>query len=287
MRDDNLYQLMLRDAADAPTGPARDDLLRGRQRLRRRRLGVVVATAACGVLAAGVTAYGVSETTSTSDAPATRHDDDGNPPTDFLATLDSFPAARDAYLRLREVVFDHTRFAQHGLVPGWTRKPWSYLEGIDTWGFAGPKGYGQYGDGFAYIDGGTAADSWVTNIQWERPWRESSSTGLLRVETYSSEDAEGWASNWMTVCRGDGSAPPHRFATCEERTTADGDTVLVGVDRRPVGLWMRVNWRQPDGTIVGAVFNGPRWPETQDLSLTVDDLMKVATDPRLGVFDHE
>ena len=261
MSDDNLYQLMLREAEDVPPAAATDDLRRGRRRLRRRRAGIAAA-AVCGVLAASVTAYGVSTTSGTSTAPTNRDDDAGS---GFLPT-NAWPPAKQAYARVREVVFDHTAYGKHaGMAPerAWTEAGQAYS--------------------FGYRSGETAAESRLENVGWHRPWHEDSSVGTLYVEVLRSSDADGWTSDWMTRC--DTKPNPHRYPICEERTTADDRTVLVGVDRRPVGLWMRVNWRQPDGTTVWAGFFAPKWPGTKELSLTVEDLMDVATDPQLTL-DH-
>ncbi|HYJ66980.1 MAG TPA: hypothetical protein VEX15_04895 [Nocardioidaceae bacterium] len=270
VRDDSLYQLMLREADDAPLASATDDLDRGRRRLSRRRIGVAAA-AACGVLAASVTAYGVSGTTGTSGAPAD-HDDRSDRPTEFLADQNWSPAKR-ALERMRAVVFDHTAYAQHATVPR-----------SAAWDEAGLEGFGSHDGGFGYNDGGTAERSSLANAQWERPWKEGSSTGLLRVEAYSRADAKSWGSDWMTRCYN--GLWKHHFPTCEQRVTSDGETVLVGLDRRPAGLWMRVSWSHADGTLVSTEFFAPGWPNTQELSLTIDDLMDVTTDPRLAVFDQ-
>jgi hypothetical protein len=260
MSDDSLYQLMLREADDAAAAAATDDLRRGRRRLRRRRAGVAVA-AACTVLGASVTAYGVSATTDTSGAPASHHDADVG---SGFSPTSSWPPAKHAYARIREVVFDHTAYGQH------TGQPFQR-----AWRDAG------LADSFGYHAGETADETRLLNVTWDRKWHEGSEVGTLRVEVFvrSRSDAGDWGSAWMTQCHEKGT--PHRFPVCEERTTADGKTVLVGIDRRPVGLWLRANWRQPDGTLVWAGFFAPNWPETQGLSLTVDDLMNVATDPRL------
>jgi hypothetical protein len=263
MKDDSLFQLMVREADDAPSAAATDDLRRGRRRLRRRRMSVAAA-AACGVLAASVAAYGVSATTDTSGAPADHQDDDNHP--GFLPT-NAWPPAKQAYARVREVVFDHTAYAEH--------TGWAYQR---AWEDAG------HADSFGYHNGGTADQSWLQNVTWDRGWLEDSKVGTLRVGVFSPEDAKGWGSDWMTKCR-DGNTPPHDFPVCEERITDDGKTVLVGVHQRPSGLWMRVNWRQPDGTLTMAAFYAPKWPQTADLSLTVEDLMAVATDPRLTLDD--
>ena len=129
--------------------------------------------------------------------------------------------------------------------------------------------------------GETAEQTRLVNVTWDRTWHEESESGTLYVEVFGPADTGDWASKWMTQCHN--RATPHRFTICEERTTADGKTVLVGLDRRAVGLWLRVNWRQPDGTVVMAAFFAPQWPETHEPSLTINDLMNVATDPRLTV----
>lgn len=270
MSDDSLYQLMLREADDAPRAFAVDDLRRGRRRLRRRRAGLA-ALAVCGVLAASVTAYGVSGT-GTSDAPPAHHDRSDE---EFLPDSDWSPA-KQTYVRVRDVVFDHTEYGRHA---GTGYTPHDPISPQRAWSDAAEP------DGFGYYSGKSAETTWLVNVTWDRTWLEDSKAGTLYVDVFDGKDATRWGPTWMTRCSG--FFRTHRFASCDDRTTANGRTVLVGIDRRPVGLWMTVHWTQPDGTLVQAGFSGPRWPKAHDPSVTIDDLMNVATDPRLTIVNGD
>jgi hypothetical protein len=275
MSEGSLYQLMLRESDDAPQASATDDLRRGQRRLRRRRIGVTVAAAACGVLAASVTAYGVGGMTDLTSGPATQSEDHSDGGTQFEVN-NAWPPAKQTYARVREVVFDHTEYGQHA---GTGYTPHAPLPRERAWRDAG------LADSFGYSGGETAEETRLGNVTWDRTWLEDSKVGTLSVDVDSGEDPGRWSSTWMTRCYW--FFRPHLFASCEERTTADGKTVLVGIDRRPVGLWMTVHWKQPDGTLVQAGFYGVRWPEAHGPSLTIDDLMNVATDPRLTIVNDD
>lgn len=266
MRDDSLYRLMDREAADAPPASATDDLRRGRRRLRRRRLGVTAA-AACGVLVASIAAYGVGGMTQLTGGPATENDGGSQ-----FEINNSWAPAKQSYSRVRDVVFAHTEYGQNA---GTGARPHAPLSPERAWRDA------AMADSFGYHSGDPLEESWLANVTWDRTWYEDSNVGTLYVDVFSHRSAGRWSSGWMTECRY--RIGSNLFPTCEERTTSERKIVLVGIDRRPHGLWIMVKWKQPDGTLVRAGFSSPRWPQTSPPALTIDDLMKVATDPRLTI----
>jgi Protein of unknown function (DUF2613) len=263
-----LLRERLHQLADSQPGGGRIDgvqLYRQGLRLRRRRrIGVAAAAAACGVLVASIAAFGVGGMVDTTGRPASESEDGSDGGIPFEVTS-AWPPAEQTYALVREVVFDQTAYGEHAGMPR-----------EDAWSDAG------LADGFGYEGGESADRTRLTNVGWDRRWQENERAATLYVNVFSPEEGGRWSSTWMTQCD---PRRPGLFPTCEERTTGGGKTVLVGIDRGPRGLWMRVHWKQPDGTFVEAGFSGPHWNAPPDPSLTIGDLMNVATDPRLTILN--
>jgi hypothetical protein len=263
MNDDEIYELMRREADRAPMGD-RDDLRRGRARLRRRRL-VTGGSGVASVALAATLVGGYLPGSGPGTDPGPANSPDSHQGLEQLADRTG--------RAITKAMKDHTRIEEFG-------------EGRALHGLLGAQG-------------NTVESSRLIQTYWHQEWHEAGGVGYLQVTVTRGYDHERVPPEWFESCsrrfggwsETPGSPWPDEYDDCKHRTVED-QPVLVGVEQRTNALWILVKYLRQDGKVVELGFSSP-YRKTDapvlDPSLTPDQLVDVVTDPRVRLYlnDHK
>jgi hypothetical protein len=257
MNDNALHELMRREADEAPLGDG-DDLRRGKARLRRHRAvaggtGLAAVALAATVISGSVSMPG-DDTVAATHSPPDRH---------FEQIADLTGRAITA------AMIDHTR--------------------IEEFGVDGPH-HGVFGG----VSGADARLTRLTDVYWYEKWSENGGLGYLQVTVSRHNKAVPLPQRWYDSCA-ERFGPwldsqrvswPDSYDSCDP-STVNGQPVFAGVEQRSDRLWILVKYLRADGDVVELGFNSPYLAADQPIlnpSLTTDQLIEVATDPRVRFY---
>lgn len=255
--NDDLYELMRREADQAPIGD-RHDVRRGRARLRRRRL-FTGGTGVAGVALAAALVGGY--------IPVPGQGADSGPASTAGSTHRDLEELADRTGRaITKAMNDYTRIEEFGL-------------GKPDHGLLGGQG----------ID----ADGHIRRLvetYWYQQWHEAGGVGYLQATVSRGFDDGRVPPSWFNSCArrfgGWTGHWPEKYDDCHRREVG-GQPVLVGVEQRGDRLWILVKYLRADDVTVELGFSSP-YPRSAkpvlDPSLTTAQLVEVVSDPRVRLY---
>jgi hypothetical protein len=261
MNDDQIFELMRREASQAPLGDGRD-LARGRARLHRRRLltGTTGVAGVAGVALAAVLVGGYVAPNGNAGLAPDPSETDEDRVSDLEQYRENMAIAGRSVNAIAEAVVEHTRFEEFG---------------------RDVSGRKEFGAGY---------DGRINSTEWANRWHESGGVGFLQINIDAGHTSTEWAESCARIDNQRiGRYWPASYDSCEE-LDVDGRPLLVGVERRTDQLWMVVKFLSADDTLVELAFSSPDPESGADPvlhpSLAIDEMIAVVTDPRVRIHDE-